>query len=228
VHDVEGPEDHDFVGAHGSNPKRGAPRREADEGRDHERAADSLTAEVDRGNYARDHSTTKGGSAMSRSPRTLADISRQTSADVYHANQWGLDWGADVITELKDAAGRSARSRARLCLHPSPGDRHQEMLIVMSRNAIERPQRRTIGFDTKIVLEGRAVLRYFTPDGGSTTRSVELGGEHALYVHTRSDEYHSLSISSDWFVFLEVLEGPFDATTTEFAPWSSEHEEQQE
>jgi len=156
---------------------------------------------------------------MSRSPQTLSSISRRTSADVFHAIRWGLDWGPDVVAELKDVATQSDRSRARLCLHPSPEDRHQEMLIVMARTAIERPQRRTIGFDTKIVLEGRAVLRYYAPDG-TPTRSVELGGEHARYVHTRSDEFHSLLISSDWFVFLEVLEGPFDSHTTEFAPWA--------
>ena len=159
---------------------------------------------------------------MNRSPRTLSSISRRTSADVFHANQWGLDWGSDMIAELKEVAAQSDRSRARLCLHPSPEDRHQEMLIVMARTAVERPQRRTIGFDTKIVLEGQALLRYYALDG-APTRSVELSSGRALYVHTRSDEFHSLSISSDWFVFLEVLEGPFDVSTTEFAPWASVH-----
>lgn len=155
---------------------------------------------------------------MNRSPHILSSIARRTSTDVFHANQWGLAWGSDVVAELKEVATQSDRGRARLCLHPMPEDRHQEMLIVMAHSAIELPQRRTIGFDTKIVLEGRAVLRYFAPDG-APTRSVELGGEHARYVHTRSDEFHSLLISSDWFVFLEVLEGPFDSHTTEFAPW---------
>lgn len=159
---------------------------------------------------------------MSYNPPRLLSISQRTASDVFHANHWGLVWGNEVIDELKEVASRSERSRSRLCLHPSQGDRHQEMLIVMSRDAIERPQRRTIGFDTKIVLEGRAVLHYFASDR-SIMRSVELGGEHARYVHTRGDEFHSLLISSDWFVFLEILEGPFDSNTTEFAPWSTEH-----
>jgi cupin fold WbuC family metalloprotein len=153
--------------------------------------------------------------------QVLSRIAQRASAEVYHANHWGISWGLDVIDELKAAAQQSDRGRARLCLHPSPSDPHQEMLIVMSRAAIERAQRRTIGFDTKIVIEGRADLRYYDTEG-MQTRVVELGGEHAMYVHTRSDEFHSLLVTSDWFVFLEVLNGPFDSNTTEFAPWSAE------
>lgn len=152
-------------------------------------------------------------------PHTLLSVARQTSSEVFHANHWGISWGQQMIDELKEVARRSERSRARLCLHPDPSDRHQEMLIVMGKTSIEQPQRRTIGFDTKIVLEGRAVLRYFASEH-LMTRTVDLGGEYERYVHTRSDEFHSLLVTSDWFVFLEVLEGPFDSNTTEFAPWS--------
>lgn len=159
---------------------------------------------------------------MSFVPHTLLSISRQTSAEVFHANHWGVSWGKEVIDELKEVALRSQQSKARLCLHPLPSDSHQEMLIVMSSKALELPQRRRIGgesaFDTKIAIEGWAILRYYGADR-TVSRSVELGDNHARYVHTRSDEFHSLLIMSDWFVYLEVLEGPFDSRTTEVAPW---------
>ena len=148
----------------------------------------------------------------------LAAIARRTSTEVFHANEWGVSWGGEIIEELKEVALSSDRSRSRLCLHPDPSEVHQEMLIVMARSAVELPQRRTIGFDTKVVLEGQATIRYYSPDG-EFTRSVGLGGEASMYVHTASNEYHSLLIESDWFVFLEILNGPFDASTTEFAPW---------
>ena len=145
-------------------------------------------------------------------------IARRTSPDVFHALEWGTSWGREVIDDLKTVAEASERSRARLCLHPTPEDQHQEMLIVMKASAIERAQRRTTGFDTKIVVEGRATLHYFTPVG-RPTRAVSLGDDHAMYVQTRSAEYHSLLVESDWFVFLEILQGPFNAATTEFAAW---------
>jgi len=150
--------------------------------------------------------------------RHLDAIARPTSTEVFHANEWGVTWGREIIEELKEVALRSDRSRARLCLHPNPSDPHQEMLIVMARSAVELPQRRILGFDTKIVIEGQATLRYYSLEG-SQIRTVALGGDSFLYVHTTSSEYHSLLIETDWFVFLEILKGPFDASTTEFATW---------
>jgi cupin fold WbuC family metalloprotein len=150
--------------------------------------------------------------------RQLDVFAHETSAGVFHANEWGYVWGHEIINQLKEVALRSDRSRARLCLHPDPAELHQEMLIVMANSAIELPQRRSTGFDTKIVIEGQAVLQYFSPDG-EQTRSVKLGGDRFLYVHTANSDYHALQIESEWFVFLEILRGPFDATTTEFASW---------
>lgn len=151
-------------------------------------------------------------------PRLNA-IACRTSTEVFHANEWGVSWDGEIIEELKQVALSSARSRSRLCLHPNPSEVHQEMLIVMARSAVELPQRRTLGFDTKVAIEGKASLRYYSP-AGELTRSVGLGGDDSIYVHTASSEYHSLLVESDWFVFLEILEGPFDSSTTEFAPWA--------
>ena len=153
---------------------------------------------------------------MSYSLKILDKISKQTSEGVFHANTWGLNWGSDLINELKIAALKNSRNRSRLCLHPSKNDLHQEMLIVMSKSAIEKPQRRTIGFDTKIVIEGEANLHYFN-DEGNLLRIIELGQNKSRYVHTCTSEYHALEIASDWFVFLEILRGPFSATATKFA-----------
>jgi cupin fold WbuC family metalloprotein len=150
--------------------------------------------------------------------RHLDAVARRTSTEVFHANEWGVSWGREIIEELKEVALSSARGRARLCLHPNPSEVHQEMLIVMARSAVELPQRRSLGFDTKVIIEGQATLRYYSPDG-NLTRSVGLGGGASMYVHTASSEYHSLLVESDWFVFLEILKGPFDSSTTEFAPW---------
>ena len=148
-------------------------------------------------------------------------IAHQTSSEVFHAKEWGISWGHEIVDELKEVAKGNVRSRARLCLHPHPDDLHQEMLIVMARSAIEVPHRRTIGFDSKVVVEGQADLRYYSPVG-DFLRSVSLGHDSSLYVHTVGTEYHSLVAESDWFVFLEILQGPFDGHTTEWASWGDE------
>ena len=153
---------------------------------------------------------------MSSSLKILEKISKQTSEGVFHANTWGLNWGNELIDELKIAALKNPRNQSRLCLHPNKNDLHQEMLIVMRKSAREKPQRRTIGFDTKIVIEGKANLHYFN-DEGDPLRIIELGRNKSHYVHTCNNDYHALEIVSDWFVFLEILRGPFTEKTTKFA-----------
>ena len=157
---------------------------------------------------------------MSSSNKILDKISKQTSEGVFHANTWGLNWGNEIIDELKSIALKSPRNRSRLCLHPDKNESHQEMLIVMHKSAVEKPQRRTIGFDSKIVIHGEADLNYFN-DQGVISRTISLGQNKSLYVHTRSNEYHALDIVSDWFVFLEILNGPFTELTTIFADFPS-------
>ena len=151
----------------------------------------------------------------------LDRISSATSPGVFHCHRWGIVWGSAVIQELKAVAALNDRQSARLCLHPNPAAEHQEMLIVLAKASRERPQRRTIGFDTKVVIDGRATLRYYAPDG-ELSRSQQLGSPESLYVHTCTSEYHSLKVESDYFVFLEILKGPFTSDTTEFAEWQND------
>lgn len=145
----------------------------------------------------------------------LDQISIRKMENVFHAKTWGLNWGNELINELKQVANQNKDHRARLCLHPSINDEHQEMLIVMNNLAIEKPQRRTIGFDTKLVLEGKAKLNFFDASA-KFLRFINLGGSDFLYTHTNTDEFHALEIISEWFVFLEILKGPFTPETTEF------------
>jgi cupin fold WbuC family metalloprotein len=153
---------------------------------------------------------------MNSSHKILDKISKQTSEGVFHANNWGLNWGNEIIDELKSIALQSPRNRSRLCLHPDKNESHQEMLIVMHNSAIEKPQKRTNGFDSKIVIYGEANLNYFN-DQGIIIRTVALGKNKSHYVHTCSEEYHALDIVSEWFIFLEILRGPFTEFTTKFA-----------
>lgn len=148
----------------------------------------------------------------------LATIAFPTQANVFHAKTWGLTLGSETIEALKLVAQRHESGRARLCLHPSVEDLHQEMLIVMSLSAKEVPQRRRNGFDTKLILEGSANMNFFSVSG-DLLRTICLSSAEGFYHHTRSDEFHALEVVSEWFVFIEVLNGPFDSKTTEFATW---------
>jgi cupin fold WbuC family metalloprotein len=155
---------------------------------------------------------------MTETPR-LDEIAIRTAPEVFHARKWGVSWNPEVMGELKKVAMASAKRRSRLCLHPSVDEYHQEALIVYERQAIEIPQRRKNGFDSKIALEGRANMRFFDERGKLLSRMV-IDANSNPYIHTRSSNFHCLEVLGAWFVFLEICEGPFLPDTTQF--WRSE------
>lgn len=146
-------------------------------------------------------------------------ISYRRSPEVFHAKSWGISWGTEVIESLKLVAAQNPRQRSRLCLNPTPQDRHHEMLICLGAKAIETPQRRVTGFDTKVVIDGEASIQYFTLDGRLSS-AIDLGESGQRYVNTRGENYHALRSKTEWFVFLEICEGPFYPGVTQFAPWA--------
>ena len=151
----------------------------------------------------------------------LNSIAIQKSPEVFHAKNWGLNWGNYLVDELKLVAFESPLKKSRLCLHPNIGDSHQEMLIVQHKNSKERPQRRFPGFDTKIVIEGEAIFRYYSLQG-LVKKEINLGINYDTYLHTRNEDFHNLEVTTEWFVFLEILNGPFTLTTTIFADFDLE------
>jgi cupin fold WbuC family metalloprotein len=151
---------------------------------------------------------------MTETPQ-LDEIAIRTAPEVFHARKWGISWSKEVIEELKIVAMTSARRRSRLCLHPSEDERHQEMLIVLQKDAIEIPQKRKNGFDTKVAVEGSALMRFFDESGHLLSRHL-IDSTANPYLHTRGPNFHCLEVVSAWFVFLEICEGPFLPGTTQF------------
>ena len=146
-------------------------------------------------------------------------IANKSSPEVFHAKSWGISWGTEVIESLKLVAAQNPRQRSRLCLNPTTQDRHQEMLICLGAKAVETPQRRLTGFDTKVVIDGEATLHYYTLDGRLSS-AIDLGESGQRYVNTCGEDYHALHSKTEWFVFLEICQGPFYPGVTQFAPWA--------
>ena len=151
----------------------------------------------------------------------LQAIAIPTAPGVLHAKEWGVTWGQPEIEELKTVALGVPARRARLCLHPSKEAIHQEMVIVVHKDAVEVPQRRSNGPHTKIALEGTANIELYSADG-RLIRVLGLGGQGSRYFRTIDRSFHRLVGVTEWFVFIEILRGPFVASTTERAAWFHE------
>jgi cupin fold WbuC family metalloprotein len=147
---------------------------------------------------------------------------RQVSPEVYYAPAGLVVIDDETIAWLIARAIEQPRMRTRICLHEEPGSLVHNMLIVHHRTAYVRPHRHFNRSETLTVVQGEARAYTYSADG-TIDRVMPLGpvgsGRAAIYSMPLG-RFHNLIIDSDWLVFQETTAGPFDATSSEFAPWS--------
>lgn len=142
----------------------------------------------------------------------LADICEESSPGVFHARTWGLTITRAHVQELLESCFSLGRSR--ICLHPSPRDEEQQMLVAISPSSQDLPHLHPDKHETLIPLQGEAL--YLTYDStGSVTRLLELSSERLVSVCTPPHIIHSIHVKSDFFLFWELSRGPFTAQSTQ-------------
>ena len=131
------------------------------------------------------------------------------------------------VDVLKQQAKRNVRQRARICAHRNPEDRLHEMLIVLTKEAYIRPHKHLNKTESLHVIDGTALVIYFDDDGniGEVVRIGQYKSGHQFYVRNEDSRYHMQIIMSDYLVFHEVTNGPFNRSDTLFAPWAPEETE---
>ncbi len=143
------------------------------------------------------------------------------AGDVFHAEADLVEVGAAWIARLQEAAARSPRRRARLCLHRSAAAPVQEMVIAMARGTQVRPHRHGGRSESLDALEGTALV-VLLDDAGEVLRRFRLGtgpGDVRLY-RLGAATWHTVIPLTESVVLHEVVEGPFDPADQEFAPWA--------
>ena len=136
--------------------------------------------------------------------------------------------GADDMAFVKARAARTSRRRCRICTHEDVDSPLHEMLIVHARGAYVRPHKHMDKAESHHIIEGTAQAVVFN-DAGQVIDRIDLGtygSGKTFYYRMPGDQFHSLVITSDWFVFHETTTGPFDREKTVFAPWAPEDEDQ--
>lgn len=125
---------------------------------------------------------------------------------------------------LKDRLRQTGLKRNRICAHKTIDDTLQEMIIAFARGSYIRPSKH-IGKEESIhVLEGTGYFVFFDKQGEITNAIAVGDAETGLqeYVRTPVEKYHTLLITSDYFVVQETTQGPFTRADTIFAEWAPE------
>jgi cupin fold WbuC family metalloprotein len=129
----------------------------------------------------------------------------------------GLD-----LEKLKKLALLNTRKRIRLCAHKTPDDKLHEMIIVHTKECYVRPHKHLHRAESITILEGEADLILFK-DNGSIANVIGMNEVNSgkTFFHRISDPiYHMLIIRSDFLVFHESTEGPFNREDADFPEWA--------
>jgi len=146
------------------------------------------------------------------------------NSEVYHSKENFFSMTKEDINKLINLAKKTPRNRVRFCSHSSDQDTLHEMFIVHPKGAYVRPHKHINKIESMLVIDGEVDYIMFDNDG-NVDEIVEMGGvesKKSFYQTIRQDKFHTLIIKSEWLVFLEITNGPFDKDNAVFADWSPE------
>lgn len=147
---------------------------------------------------------------------------RSESAEVLYPEDEVVLLNPGDMRDLKKLALKNPRQRIRICAHRSPADTLHEMFIVHTKECYVRPHKHIGKAESMFVLEGETDVVLFNDDGAvrSVTQMGAADSGRVFYQRLSDEIFHMLIIRSDFLVFHEVTEGPFQRNTTVFPDWA--------
>ncbi len=129
------------------------------------------------------------------------------------------------IQLLKEETLTSPKKRSRICIHKSNEELVHQMIIAMPQNHYVQPHKHIGKSESYQVIEGEALFVQFD-EKGNVAHTNPLNSLHH-FTNTAEAKYHTLIVLSDFFVFTETTNGPFDPKANIPAPWApSENEDE--
>ena len=143
---------------------------------------------------------------------------------VYVAENKIVGFTNQDIAFLKDRLIHTGLKRIRICAHKNTDDTLQEMIIAFAKGSYIRPSKHLGKEESIHVLEGTADFVFFDLSG-KIIQVVPVGAPSSglqEYVRTPVEVFHTVLITSDYFVVQETTQGPFKRSDTIFADWGPE------
>lgn len=131
------------------------------------------------------------------------------------------------INHLIEKAKKTESKKYRLCIHKNSKQPVHEMFIIHPYNMYVRPHKHINKSESMLVLSGEG--DYIIYDiKGKISKIIPLGDFNSgkqFYINIKTSLYHSITINSEWLVFLEITKGPFNRENTIFPHWAPNAED---
>ena len=147
------------------------------------------------------------------------------SPAVLYPNQPIYAVSRNILDDLKKRALDAPLKRARLCLHHSPNDAIQEMVIAFHQSTYIRPHRHHLKTESFHMIEGDVLVVFFD-DEGKVTQKLHLSTEkpHPFLYRLSTTRWHTVVCLTEYALFHEVTMGPF--SPAEFPSWEPKNQPQ--
>jgi cupin fold WbuC family metalloprotein len=128
---------------------------------------------------------------------------------------------------LKKKALLNSRKRIRSCFHKDQADSLHEMFIIHDKHTYVRPHKHPGKSESTHIIEGLVDIVLFDDDG-KINQVINMGNYESgktFYFRMTEPVYHTLLIRSEFLIFHEITNGPFDKSATLFAPWAPKEDD---
>jgi cupin fold WbuC family metalloprotein len=141
---------------------------------------------------------------------------------VYRLSQGNQGLGKLHFDFLKQEIKQHSLQRNRICIHQNDAEPVHEMFVALPKNAYIRPHCHMSKPESGHSVEGSAIIVIFDQDGSIANHFLcSTTDSHCLsYYHLLPGQIHTQIILSDFFIFHEIIPGPFDKKDTFFPPWA--------
>lgn len=147
---------------------------------------------------------------------------KKQNEEVFFADGKFIEIKRGYIESLKEKCSSNKSGKARLCAHRDTDSPIHEMLIVHAKNTYVRPHRHLNKIESFHVIEGSARVIIFNEEGEiiKVTALGDYSSGNNFYWRFAEPYYHTLIIDSDFLVFHEITNGPFNRVDTVFPSWA--------
>ena len=146
----------------------------------------------------------------------------QVSQEAFYSRQAISEVNNSTIDFLLEKVDESPRKRVRLCLHDNVGNPLHEMAIVLGRGSYIRPHKHEGKTESFHIIEGRLSVVFFD-DQGKVEKVIRMGpckSGLTFFYRLATSCFHAVIPESEYVIFHETTNGPFNPEDTEYANWA--------
>ncbi len=137
--------------------------------------------------------------------------------EVYYLKKKNLNFNY-AFSFLINKSKSNKRKTSRICLHKNKKSKIHQMLICHHKSFNILPHCHLSKEETCIVLKGRMKL-FFHEKNGNIKKTFILNSNNLNLIKIDKNLFHSMTVLSNYVIFLEITKGPFRKSDTIYPKW---------